>query len=515
MRDKIIDYYKTLLAVGWLKTDEDGAVYYTDAQGDRPATIGGKRLVLPTRAQMASPKFDEMVRFHPLREHINLGVSDVLSTFNVQVSNRLSTSLQYVMKAFIDLAADQDVHKTLTSQQGQVLNVLSKVDAKTKDRFKKSFDELTKKMQLTNGVISFVNIYIKRGGTVGGQAYNRVGIATFPLYKELAEGKKVIAGCKLANDDRDQLRALYEFIFPSLLTDPEWYNVGVNTRTAPNLEAFVRVTIRLIQDLVQAAAPYVDVLPGLQAALDFPENLTDWIDLFDDKNAVEKAAHSIPSQKGNEGATPEEERETERRKDSDQRRHRESDDRDNKKEDVRESERTPEPTAKPEEPKKRGIMRIGNPTPDPVSGVVKPPSLTPTQSGLNHSEIERIRRENQRRREEQEEEDREYRRRRERDRDYDDDDRRDSRRGRDRDRDRDYDDDRRDRRDSRDRDRDRDRERRGGAWDNPVLARNLDDARDDERYGRRGRDRDYDDDRRGRGRDRYDDRDDRYSRRRR
>jgi hypothetical protein len=516
MRTKILDYYKSLLALGWLYADDEGLINAQMGDVTMPATVNKKRLILPTIAQMKNRDWKERIAFHPISEQLNLGVSDVLADFRKQVEARLNISIAFLMKELIRIAVDTEGQKNLTSEQGQVLNVLSKAKTRTKEKF----DELTKKLKSSGTSNAFLNLYIRNGGMVGGKGYARAGIATFPLYTELAQGDKIVQGVKFTGEDREMFKALFEFIFPTLATDPEWYNVGVNARTAPTLEAFVRVTMRIVTDLMSAARPYLDIMPGAPILLGFPEDLGQWIELMDDTEQFERARRAIPTQDGNEGdddvnansgkAEPLKTSEVSERR-----------------EDVRDA--PAQGTAVVNDAVQEAVSRFrprGSILPanqDPMKVQVKTTQQVPPQSGINHAALERERRERekqedeeyerkrQRRREEdEEEEDRRRERRRERDRE--DRDRDDDRRRRDRD----DDDDRR-----RDRDDDDDRGRKRSIWDNPVMRDRLDDAEDDEAYVRRrdryrerdDRDDRYDDRRRSRSRfDRDDDYDDRYDR---
>src|ERR1700743_2838897 len=98
MRDKIIDYYKILLDLGWMVADEDGNVSVKLGDQLIPATISGKRVVLPTRDQMKNQNWDNRVGFHPLRESFNLGISDMVATLRDQFVQRLNASIAYLMK---------------------------------------------------------------------------------------------------------------------------------------------------------------------------------------------------------------------------------------------------------------------------------------------------------------------------------------------------------------------------------------------------------------------------------
>lgn len=485
MRDEILEYYKSLLALAWMYPDEKGFIYTKAGDVDVPAILDGKHLILPTRQQLKNTDWSERLIFNPMHEEFNLGVSDTLTEFRGQVINRLNATMAKVFEHFVNLGINQDVHKHLNTEQGQVLNALVKVTDKTAQRL----SEMRKKMSVNN-TSKFISVFIKRGGMVNGEGFSRVGVVNFPLYKELLDPEIHPGGVKLTKDDRKIFKELYEFIFPFLLTDADGYSVGVNSRTAPNLECFLRSVLKVVGTLMETTRPYKDLFPDFDPFLVFPEDLPKWIDLFDNKTMVEKAARAIPKLPGSEGKDEEDDREDDRRevKESETSRRDESE--------VRE-----EPAPKPA---RKGPMRIGNMTATPNSQAKESPAekeaitraFSPRPRDIDHSELARERRARELEEEEEYRRDRGRSRSRSRGRDYDDDDRGRRSRSRRDSRD-DYDDDDRDTRRRRSRGRDdyddeRDRGDRGprSIWDNPVLRDAEDDAR-------------YEDNRRGRSRGRY------------
>lgn len=530
MRDKIIDYYKTLLSLGWLVADEDGQISVQLGDELMPATINGKRMILPTREQMKNTNWDSRVGFHPLRESYNLGVSDVVAGLRDQFVQRLNTSISYLMKELISIAHDQEGQKNLTTEQAQVLNALPKCD----DRTVKDFASLMKNTKSRNNADQFINIHIRRGGVVKGVTFGRAGIVKFPIYDQLKASKEPVNGVKLSVKDREMLTKLYEFIFPEIATDPEFFSVGVSSRSAPFLEALVRSALGVADSLAEASQPYMDKV-DLPQILYFNPALGDWKEIFDSKDMVEQLARTIPPLNANEdGHLADIAKEKEAEAPSRDERRPATRDVPTTRESVREPAKTSASTSS-EAPRgnmhrsSSGRMIMGSSSPAPTSlGKATPDRSSAgndravTSERESRSSTERERRELAERerqlREREVELDRQRREEERREREDRDRERERDRRDRDR-RDRDYRDRERDR-DYRDRDRDRDerddrerRERTGDVFDdNPVLRDAL---RDEEDRGYRGRDRGRDRDRgngrrvrdiRDRGRDSYYDR---------
>ena len=506
LRDKIIDYYKILLELGWLEADENGEVSLVIGDERMPATINGQRLIVPTIEQMKNYNWDDRIGFHPLRESYNLGISDVLANLRDQYVMRLNVSIAYLMKELVDIGYNVAGQKDLTTEQGQVLNALPHCNKNTVA----CFESLQKKTRAQNNADQFINIFIRKGGMVEGKTFGRAGIVTFPIYQKLVEGEEKINGVKISNKDREMFIALFRFIFPTI-DNTDAYNVGVNTRTAPFLEALIRATFNVVDDLVEAAAPYMPIV-SMPTILTFPKEIGIWKEIFEDRDLFERLAATIPNLSRGEEAVVEDK--PARATSSSTSRSEPSRSRD------------PEPEAAAA-PKPRGRMILGDASPAIGTFVGKSSAGRETSSSSNDRQVAQVttgrtaardveldreaerrrREEDDRERRQREKEEEEDRRRRELRRKEDDEverkrrelrdelDRLEGRGGRDRDdRGRDYDD--RGRGRSRDRD-DRDdrgsRSRTGDPFDdNPALRANLRDEEDRGR-GRSRSDRDYDD----------------------
>lgn len=533
-RDEILDHYITMLELGWCVVDEEGNVSMVVGDVNLPATIDGKRIVLPTRDQMKNRDWEHRLGFHPLRESFNKGISPILSNMRDLYVQRLNTSIAYLMQEFVAIGKNTDGQKDLTTEQSQVLNALTHCNENTV----KTFDSLRKKTLSSPTADQFVNVFIKKGGVVNGQTFGRAAITTFPIYQKLVEGVDKINGVKITGKEREMFTKMYQFIFKDI-DKVDGYNVGVSSKTAPFMEALMRGTIKVANEIDSVAEPYLPIVP-LPYFITFPEKMNDWIEIFDDKDKAQLLADSIPNLSGNY-AEEDEKKEAPRRETSTT------------------TERAPareESRSEPEPVRRRGPLTmgemLGGSKPPIVESkpVAKPPVVTTpsldgrrvmTNEEMDREELRKRREEEdriRRQRDREEEEDRELRRKRREEDERLDRERRERDRERDRDRDRRYDrDDDRDRdrydRDDRDRDRgrydrdDRDDDRDGDVFDkNPVLRstmrREEDDrdgrrrrpGRDDRGRGNRirdirdgGRDRydrdDRDDDRYYRDRDRY------------
>lgn len=488
IRDDILVDYAVLLDIGWLKADDEGNVSVIMGDEVFPATIDGKRLVMPTREQMKDRDWSHRIGFHPIREAFNEGVSDVLANLRDQFVQRLNLSTAYLMKELIHIGYDVSNQKNLTSEQSQVLAALTHCNENTV----KTFESLQKKTRASNSADQFINIFIRKGGTVKGNAFSRAAIVSFPLYQKLLSDEEKINGVKVSKKDREMLIKLHQFIFPKI-DEKEAYNVGVSSKTAPFMESMVRSTINVANDIIGTSEYFMSIV-DMPYILTFPEGMNKWIDIFDDPSIVQKMADSIP--KLNNGAPIEDYKDEEKP--------------------VREEKKVVEERVREEaevvpERKPSGIRTFGAPPPAKTPLTNKPKvnrqdEIDRENARIRREEAERERAKRQRMEEEdriarqkrrdeedriaRDRRDREEERQRERDRDR----QRERDRQDDRDRDRDY-----SRRDSRDDYDDRDRQRNSDDpfESNPVLRRAL---RDEDRGGRYRYDT-RDEGRRGRSRD--------------
>jgi hypothetical protein len=141
----------------------------------------------------------------------------------------------------------------------------------------------------------FTNIYLKRGGTYRDKRYSRVGIVTFPFYVSLMDDKIE----KIRVKDKETYQQLFNYIFPNL-HDSEEYNFGSDSNVAPYLEALMRTSANIasrLNDLILLYKDYIDEAEHLLFD-------SEWMEYFQDLNALIPEIRKIPVQHGSEGTVP-------------------------------------------------------------------------------------------------------------------------------------------------------------------------------------------------------------------
>lgn len=291
---KLLDLYKSILECGGLTSDDEGFVSVKFDKKSSPALIHGKRLVLPTQKQLSAENWNDKIIFHPLSENILRGESEVITKMRSVFNIRLNYTFAALAQNLLTIITSIGEHHKLTPEQSEILTAVKNVDETTLISFTKmmvnSIQESPEKV--------FINIFLKRGGTINGKKHSRVGVVTFPLYEELKKEQEVYYGVKLRSKDRLGLLQLYEYMLPNLDT-PEAYNFGSDSGVAPFLDA-------LMGSVLGIASKMNDILELFKGLIDAGEDLvfeSNWVESFENLNEMIPQIRLIPSQAGNEGKT--------------------------------------------------------------------------------------------------------------------------------------------------------------------------------------------------------------------
>jgi len=288
---KLLELYKSLLKTANLVCSEDGFISSQFTDKPTPAMVKGKRLVLPTVEHLSHPKPDEQIIFHPLSENTLREESTVLEHFRNGVNNRLNFTMGVLCMNLLTIASSPDDHAKLSPDQLEFLSKLKHVDEKTLELFQK----LLAKMPINQHANVFIKIFLKRGGSIDGKKYHRVGVTTFPFYAELKKNTDVY-GIKLSNKNREMLINMMEYIFPQI-TEAEAYNRGTHSDIAPFIDALMKTVIAI-------ASPINDQISLFSNLIDESDKLMiedGWVETFDNLNVMIPEIRKVPMQAGNEG----------------------------------------------------------------------------------------------------------------------------------------------------------------------------------------------------------------------
>lgn len=289
----IIELYKHILGTAALSADDDGMISATFAKTTSPFLIGGKRLVLPTAAQMANPEWENRKVFHPLSENTWRNESEVMERFRHAVNTRLNYTILRLSESLLKIAADQKMHAKLSPTQSELLSAIP--DAK--EDTLKVFTAIMKAMGLGNKEKCVVHVFLKRNGKIGDKVYARAAVVSSPLYEELEKEGKQVYGVTVTTKQRNTIKSLLKFVVPGIDTAQN-FNRGSDSDIAPFLDSLMRGLLAIGQNINVLTDEYAEFLP------DSDEYRYDdaWIPVFDNLAQMLPQIRMIPMQAGNEGA---------------------------------------------------------------------------------------------------------------------------------------------------------------------------------------------------------------------
>lgn len=251
--DDVCAFYKRVLVSAGLVVQDDGGVFIRAAGKELPLPVEGRNLAIPTKERLAKG-FTDTQAFAPLGESINRTESIVQKKLRQILTVRQTTVIGDLMAQLMTIAADVNLHKTLSPQQAELLSVLPEVDEKTVKAVSSVFDCID-----PLGDRRLVSTYVKRNGVVDGAEYMRAAIVTFDILRTQVEKEATIYGKSMRVKDKKAFFALLEFMLPGCKDPGKYYSAGSKCKIAPNLHAL------------------------MHAHLNVMETLNVWIDLFRDK----------------------------------------------------------------------------------------------------------------------------------------------------------------------------------------------------------------------------------------
>lgn len=296
---KLLEFYQSVLeAVGFTVNSEgfvsiDTSLFSPD-NPTQPAMVGGKRLVLPTYEQLSSPSTSETIRFHPLRENLMRGESEVSIALRKAVTTRLSYSIVSVMQGLLLLGASPALHAKLTPEQTEFLSIIPDVDTKSVT----TFSELFVKTVAPGSTTPIITVYLKDGGEVKGSRFSKAAIVRFPLYDELKEDKKDCMGIDLRKKDKLAFIKLFEYILIGI-DQPGSFSRGSNSDQAPYFEALMNAFVAVSSKIDITLRDFGDHIEGS----DFLRIDPEWVETLNELGTLSLEIQKIPMQSGNEGAS--------------------------------------------------------------------------------------------------------------------------------------------------------------------------------------------------------------------
>jgi hypothetical protein len=310
----MLTFYSEILALGNLYSDSDGFISLKSGDKQLPVNLSfgkekeAKRLVLPTRENLMNSGEGNYIFFHPLRENIVRGESEVITFFRKAVNIKIINTACLLIEHILRLASSPELQTKLTAQQTSLMSIVKDADEKTLDLWEK----LKSKVTYDNSKSRLYSIYLRKHGKLNDKSYFCLGVVTFPFYevleKTIAENKtsKDILGLKCRKKDLEILQNILRELVPNIDEASLHYKQGSNDKQA----SFLMALLASVEKLTTELNRLTDILfkgrsplpkaekDALYESLYFP---LEWADLIDNTSEIEKEILLVPPQKWNEG----------------------------------------------------------------------------------------------------------------------------------------------------------------------------------------------------------------------
>ena len=289
----ILQHYQAALLNLAIYTDENGLCYTkkngTDIQ--IPTVIENRRLTLPTEKFLSNPDLDKNIAFHPFCESVVRGESEMISWMKERMSMRITTILVIMIMDLIELAADGELQKKLTTDQLSAIQLLGDADEKTSD----NIGALLEAVSRGNGQL--IHMYLRHSGKNGDKQCKRFCKVTFPLYQHLVDEENKIFGVTLRVKDRKFLKATLEYIFEKIGTE-DAYSYGSNSDVAPYYHALIHAYAKVGVPMSSRIYLFRKHMPKIANSR---IHVDGWLDTFEEAAQGARFMTSLPFNVGTGG----------------------------------------------------------------------------------------------------------------------------------------------------------------------------------------------------------------------
>lgn len=295
---EILDFYENLLK-GVCVEDTNGTGLLSAVTGPdkvQPVTIGGKRLVLPTKAILREGKKDDQIVFHPTSENVTRGESDVIKSLRDFIQWRLYSVITMLAEELGRVAASPSEHKKLGPKASKYLQELSDFDEKTYN----ALHSLLQRCDIKDPDRRIVTISLRQGSKTKNDGTLRSANVSFPIFEDLKNTENLeVFGMKMPSKKaKARILKLFEVILGNdEERDLNEYSYGTRDQSAPYLHALLTSFKRLAEKLNEVTETHAKLLGEENtAALIINVSWAEGLDEF------AKYRNQIPAQSGNEGA---------------------------------------------------------------------------------------------------------------------------------------------------------------------------------------------------------------------
>jgi hypothetical protein len=280
MVKNLIEFYKDLLEMIDLNVDDEGNIFLTSKKmGKLPILVDGLPMVLPTNEQIkTATKIEDgksvlaKVLFNPAEESAVRGENRSLLRFREIMERKINNSFAIIGEVMFSLLnAEKEINDP------DILVFIDELNKYKAPGIKKIIDDnlLENWVKLYSKIVSletnklYLHNFLKKGGKIGDERFNRIAVLTFPVYEQLHEFKKgqTLYDVKLRNKDVHAYKAFHRFVFNK--TEEEilaGIPFGSKHKIAPALHSllmsyeFVKDHINGMVDLLQKTGYDVDYL---------------------------------------------------------------------------------------------------------------------------------------------------------------------------------------------------------------------------------------------------------------
>ena len=287
----ILEIYRSILKFAGLEADASGYVRLVGDDSKDQFLVNGKALVLPTDEQLRSMNTDQKMAFHPLAESTIRGESPIIQKLKDTINTNLGLRFGYLGPELIRIVSSTAIQQRLSPEQAEVIIRIKDADETTIVNWNNTLRQLVLKRP-TRG---FLNVFLRRGGDYQGQKYSRVGITTFPFYKELLTGEQDVA--KIRKKDYPTFIQIHQAIFPEIDID-EAYNYGFRGQVAPFLCTLLITAAKLafrMNEMVELFKDYFEDADMIRSDVS-------WLSSIEHADDLSSLIRRIPLQEGNDGS---------------------------------------------------------------------------------------------------------------------------------------------------------------------------------------------------------------------
>lgn len=253
----LLNFYREVLTSIGFFVDEEGYVYVGDGDDKVAVTDKGKWIVVPYKEQIDSSVVVSegvvevtKILFNPLNENYVKTDSVSLTRTKETIESRLSFGIAAAGQLLLTLAMTPTLHKNISLNLNKFLqlintadapNIKKLVDEKTIDQWLKIYANAQKTVNA-----DFVKIFLKKGGSIDGTKYNRVGTLDSPIYDMIVDngGETPVHGVKLKPKEFRMFKTMLEFLLPDLDLTTKTYKYGSNDSEAPGFNALMHIYIK-------------------------------------------------------------------------------------------------------------------------------------------------------------------------------------------------------------------------------------------------------------------------------